>query len=708
MKLHYDAPARAWEETLPVGNGSLGAMVWGGTDREVLGLNEESLWSGYPRDKNNPGARAFLEPARRLVFSGQYAQAEKLIQDHMLGEYGESYLPLGNLILETAHFEVSEYGRTLDLGTAVATVEYLCGGHSYRREVFASYPHRALFVRWTCDGPHLEATVSLESQLEVRTRASARGLEIRGQCPEHVDPSYVGGTMNPVVQGTRGLPVEARLTVARCDGKVTGEGGKLRIQGASDVVLVFSAVRPPHYLEDSYEAALARHQKDYDALYTRVNIDLGPQLDLPTDRRLERLQTGASDPGLFALYFQYARYLLIASSREGSLPANLQGIWSWELRAPWSSNWTTNINVQMNYWLAQVANLKECLPPYFDLLAKLVTEGRKTAVIHYGCRGFVHHHNADYWAGTAPMGIVHGEAGGRDGTVTWSFWPMGGAWMTSELWRHYEYNPDQGFLRDTAFPILREAALFLVDWLVEDRGRWTTCPSTSPENRFIIPEGTSAVGHSGALDLTLVREVFGNFQQACRILAVSDPLLEEIEDKLARLAPVQTGSRGQMLEWHREFEEVEPGHRHLSHLYGLFPSELFQGDARLTSACRISLQERLAAGSGHTGWSCAWVINLFAVLGDGENVGRYLRKMLVDSTLPNLWDNHPPFQIDGNFGGAAGIANMLVQDRGGQVKWLPALPPDFPEGSVSGLRIKGGKTVSLSWKNGMLTDSQVY
>ena len=709
MQLFYIKPADRWEETLPIGNGSLGAMVFGGIAQERLGLNEENLWSGYYKDKNNPAALQYLPAVRQLILSGQNTEAERMIQDHMLGEYNESYLPLGDLLITFRHGEASNYRRSLDLQNAIASVKYEAEGRGYRREYFASYPAHALLLAFTCDQPALAFTLRFDSQLRTSVQSVADGWNITGKCPEHVDPSYISDRTNPILQGARGMAFAAQLRVLEHDGTLVNREGTLEVSGATRVVLAFSAVKPAQLDGAGYEALKAAHIRDYRGIYDKVELVLGEQLPLPTDERLRQLREGQQDNGLFALYFQYGRYLLISSSRQGSLPANLQGIWSWQVRAPWSSNWTTNINAQMNYWPAQSCNLQECLPPYFDLMDKLCQEGQKTAATHYGCRGFVLHHNADYWCNTNPVGIVTGESAGRDGSVTWALWPMGGAWMTSELFRHYEYNPDAAFLRQRALPLLRQAALFLVDWLVEHEGRYITCPSTSPENRFVTADGdTCAVATSSAMDLAIIREVFHNYGEACRILGEEDPLLAQIDERLARLTPFQTGSYGQLLEWDQEYPESEPGHRHISHLYGLFPSELFGDDEAMKEACRISLDHRLANGGGHTGWSCAWILNVLAVLGDGERAYEFLHTLLTRSTYDNLWDAHPPFQIDGNFGGIAGIANLLVQDRNGQVKLLPALPKAFPDGSVRGLRIKGGKTVDIRWQGGQLVEHRIY
>ena len=715
MMLWYEKSAERWEESLPIGNGSLGAMILGGAEEEILGLNEESVWSGYYKDKNNAKAADCLEEVRSLVFSGKNKEAERLIQNNMLGEYNESYLPLGNLKLKFAYGSGKEgkaegYRRQLDLENAVAQVSYTCNEVHYQREYFASYPAKAIFVLLTADKPVMYFTISFISQLCLAVSAEDGALQVTGRCPEHVDPSYLPEREGSVVQGTKGMQVNAEFRVVSCDGQVREEGEMLHVSGASRCLLMISAMRQP-VLPDNmdYEALKAAHIQDYRSIYDKVELYLGEQKDLPTEERLELLKKGEEDNGLYGLFFQYGRYLLIASSREGSLPANLQGIWSWELRAPWSSNWTININTQMNYWHALSCNLEECLEPYIRFVERVSEEGKKTAAVNYHCRGSVAHHNVDYWGNTSPVGVPQGEKAGEDGCVNWAFWPMGGAWLTQEIFRAYEYSGDEEYLKNTAAPIIREAALFLNDWLVEYQGEWVTCPSTSPENQFRLPDGQiTGLTYASAMDMAIVKEVFTHYCRICEILGTQDALYKEICEKMPRLAPFRTGSFGQLLEWHEEYEEPEPGHRHASHLYGLFPAEVFAGDAKLTEACRVSLMHRLENGGGHTGWSCAWIINLFAVLKDGEKAYEYLRTLLTRSTYPNLWDAHPPFQIDGNFGGTAGIANMLVQDRGGSVTLLPALPAQFKEGYVKGLCIKGRKCVDISWKDGKETGHRIY
>lgn len=713
MELYYAQPAGRWEETLPVGNGRLGAMIWGGMGEEMLGLNEDSLWSGYEKDKTNPGAYDCLQEVRKLIFEGKCTQAEELIRREMLGEYNETYLPLGNLHILTRNIagqdpKAENYRRSLDLEEAISYVDFDMDGVHYHREVFATCPGKAILVELTASEPVMDLEIFLDSQLRCTAEAESYGLKINGRCPEHVDPSYVRQGEEAVVWGYRGIRFTGEIKVLERDGELTVADGRIFLKAASRAVLSVEMVRSGA-LEGDYGSMKEAHIQDYRRIFDKVELYLGEQIEQPTDVRLQRLKEGGKDNGLFALYFQYGRYLMIASSREGSLPANLQGIWSWQLQAPWSSNWTTNINLQMNYWPVLSCGLEECMEAYLSYVEKLAEHGKRTAAVNYHCRGTVHHHNADGWYATNPVGIGYGEEEGQPRSVTWSMWPMGMAWLVQEFYRYYEYSGDVAFLRERAYPMFRENALFLVDWLVEHQGRYVTCPSTSPENRYYAQDGEScAVTYASAMDLELTEEVFRHYLAICEILEIEEPLMEEVKERLERLEPVKRGSYGQILEWAREYPEAEPGHRHVSHLYGLFPSELWEGKEEMVRAARISLENRLRNGGGYTGWSCAWIVNLFDILGDGEKAWEYLHVLLTRSTYPNLWDAHEPFQIDGNFGGTAGICNMLVQDRGGQLKLLPALPKQFASGYVRGLRIKGGKAVDITWEDGKVVSSDIY
>lgn len=744
MRLFYRQPAGRWEETLPVGNGKQGGMVWGTVPEERIGLNDENLWSGYPRDKNRPHGGACLEEVREKIFRGEYRQAGRDLEKNLLGEFTESYLPLGDLKICHTNWPdaqaegglpegCSGYERELSLDEGMVSARFLRDGVLYRRKVFASYPAKALAVIWESEGGTMDLQISLESQLQCCMEAKNSRIVMRGQCPEHVDPEYVQRE-NTVIQGERGMHFQGICTVTECDGSVEEAGESLRISGATRMVLIFQSQvgeelemwekqeqeaaagpsgrqmrwQPDGPLPDR-ETLEREHLEDYQRLYRRVELSLGEDVDLPTDVRLQRLKDGGDDPALFALYYQYGRYLLISSSRGQGMPANLQGIWNWMLRAPWSSNYTTNINVEMNYWPALSGGLSECLEPYFSFIERIIPNGEKTAGETFGCRGFCVNHNTDFWGVTNPVGQAMGEPKAGEDTVCYAFFPLAGLWMCQEYFRYYEYTGDEEFLRNRAYPVLRKAALFAVDWLTEHEGYYVTCPSTSPENCFLDEDGRPCfTAYGGTMDMTLIREVFRDFRKTCEILNLPDALLDEIAKKEPALLPYQTGSQGQLLEWCREFPEREPGHRHLSHLYGLFPSELFEEMPQWKAPARKSLEIRLRHGGGHTGWSCGWIINLYAILGEGEKAYEYLKVMLKRSTYPNLWDDCPPFQIDGNFGGAAGIANMLAQDRNGKVTLLPAIPKEWKNGSVRGLRIKNGRAVDIRWENGEIVESRIY
>ncbi|MBS6194915.1 MAG: glycoside hydrolase family 95 protein [Clostridiales bacterium] len=702
MKLWYKTPAKDWEETLPIGNGSLGGMIFGTPEEEVVGINEETLWSGYYRDKNNPRAMEYLPKVRQLIFEKNYAEAEEVIRKHMLGEYNESYLPLGKLKISQQHTEnYQNYRRELDLDTGIAGVYFTCDGVTYEREIFSSYPAKGIFCRLSSGCGKMNLEIGLESMLKISTAQGKTGeILFTGKCPEHIDPNYVMERPENIIQGTRGQEFKGSIRILQCDGNIRSEKERLHIENAGEVVLAFTAVQSGNFEGKTYEQLRQEHIEDYQALAGRSWLYLGEEPDQPTDDRLKQVQEGKEDPALYALYYQYGRYLLIASSREGSLPANLQGIWSWEMRAPWSSNWTTNINTQMNYWPVHSCNLEPCMEPFYTMMEKLCREGKKTAAIHYGCRGFVHHHNADYWGNTSPVGIIRGAEEGQEGAVTWSFWPMGGIWLTNEMYRAYEYQQDLKVLKEKIYPVLREAVLFAVDWLVPYGDFYVTCPSTSPENRFVTKEGkTSCVTMASAMDMTLIRELFENYREACGKLAIEDALLEEVKEREGKMKPFGIGKDGRLLEWADEVEEEEPGHRHVSHLYGIFPADILRRDEKLLEAGKKSLKYRLEHGGGHTGWSCAWIINLFAALGEGEKAYQYLETLLKRSTYPNLWDAHPPFQIDGNFGGIAGIANMLMQTGKDNIKVLPALPPKWTTGKITGLKGRGGLTADIEWNH---------